>query len=582
MKQEIKNLVHESIEATKLIGANDLSNIQIEISRTKNPDHGQFSCNIALSLSKKLGLNAVDLARQIAKNINNQKGLEKIVVAPPGFINFYLNEDVNAEVVKQVLKLGDKYGSTTIKEPKNIILEFVSSNPTGPLHIGHGRQAAYGDSLSKLLRKAGHQVYTEYYVNDSGRQMNILALSVLIEILNLKGASLVLPRLAYQGSYLEQIAKEIQNSIDINFDDLLKHKDLRDSYPSCSADEEIDKLIADFQNQLSIESFEQFTDFVSSLMVAGIKKDLEQFGVVYNNWFSERKMINKGLVEKSITQLNNNNLTYKKGGALWLKTMNFGDDKDRVIIREDGRSTYFASDIAYHFDKRARGFGVLLDVLGSDHHGYLARLRAGLASMNEPQESLEISLVQFVSLFKENKKIQMSTRSGEFITLNELCEEVGKDAARFFYVSRSHDQHLDFNLDLAKSKNNENPVYYIQYAHARIHRVLEELKNNGLVFDKQSGISSLEKLSTQHETDIITKLSDYPDVIAQSAQKKSIHSLANYLIELAQLVHSYYSAHRFIVENLELRNARIALITAASYVIKNGLSILGVSAPEQM
>ena len=582
MKQEIKNLVHESIEATKLIGANDLSNIQIEISRTKNPDHGQFSCNIALSLSKKLGLNAVDLARQIAKNINNQKGLEKIVVAPPGFINFYLNEDVNAEVVKQVLKLGDKYGSTTIQEPKNIILEFVSSNPTGPLHIGHGRQAAYGDSLSKLLRKAGHQVYTEYYVNDSGRQMNILALSVLIEILNLKGASLVLPRLAYQGSYLEQIAKEIQNSIDINFDDLLKHKDLRDSYPSCSADEEIDKLIADFQNQLSIESFEQFTDFVSSLMVAGIKKDLEQFGVVYNNWFSERKMINKGLVEKSITQLNNNNLTYKKGGALWLKTMNFGDDKDRVIIREDGRSTYFASDIAYHFDKRARGFGVLLDVLGSDHHGYLARLRAGLASMNEPQESLEISLVQFVSLFKENKKIQMSTRSGEFITLNELCEEVGKDAARFFYVSRSHDQHLDFNIDLAKSKNNENPVYYIQYAHARIHRVLEELKNNGLVFDKQSGISSLEKLSTQHETDIITKLSDYPDVIAQSAQKKSIHSLANYLIELAQLVHSYYSAHRFIVENLELRNARIALITAASYVIKNGLSILVVSAPKQM
>ena len=582
MKQEIKNLVHESIEATKLIGANDLSNIQIEISRTKNPDHGQFSCNIALSLSKKLGLNAVDLARQIAKNINNQKGLEKIVVAPPGFINFYLNEDVNAEVVKQVLKLGDKYGSTTIQEPKNIILEFVSSNPTGPLHIGHGRQAAYGDSLSKLLRKAGHQVYTEYYVNDSGRQMNILALSVLIEILNLKGASLVLPRLAYQGSYLEQIAKEIQNSIDINFDDLLKHKDLRDSYPSCSADEEIDKLIADFQNQLSIESFEQFTDFVSSLMVAGIKKDLEQFGVVYNNWFSERKMINKGLVEKSITQLNNNNLTYKKGGALWLKTMNFGDDKDRVIIREDGRSTYFASDIAYHFDKRARGFGVLLDVLGSDHHGYLARLRAGLASMNEPQESLEISLVQFVSLFKENKKIQMSTRSGEFITLNELCEEVGKDAARFFYVSKSHDQHLDFNLDLAKSKNNENPVYYIQYAHARIHRVLEELKNNGLTFDKQSGIDNLVKLSTQHETEIITKLSDYPRVIKQSAKKKSVHSLANYLVELAQLVHSYYNAHRFIVDNLELRNARLALITAASFVINDGLSILGVSAPEKM
>jgi len=582
LKEEIKNLVYESIKAAKLIKLNDLADIQIEISRTKNPDHGQFSCNIALHLSKELGLNAVDLAHQIADKINDQKSLEKIVVAPPGFINFYLSEGVKAEVIKQVLKLGAEYGSKTIREPKNIILEFVSSNPTGPLHIGHGRHAAYGDSLANLMRKAGHQVYTEYYVNDTGRQMNIFALSVLIEILNLKGASLSLPRVSYQGAYLEQIAKKTQNSIDVNFDSLLEHKDLKDSYASCSADEEIDKLIADFQNQLGIESFEKFTDSVSSLMVTTIKKDLEEFGVVYNNWFSEREMINKGLVQKSIKQLKDNNLTYKKGGALWLQTMNFGDDKDRVIIREDGRSTYFASDIAYHFDKRFRGFDVLLDVLGSDHHGYLARLGAGLAAMNEPQESLEISLVQFVSLFKKNKKVQMSTRSGEFITLNELCEEVGKDAARFFYVSRSHDQHLDFNLDLAKSKNNENPVYYIQYAHARIHRVLKELKNNGLVFDKQSGISNLEKLSAQHETEIIAKLSDYPDVITQSAKNKAVHSLANYLVELAQLVHSYYSAHRFIVENLELRNARIALITAASCVISDGLSILGVSAPEKM
>ena len=295
---------------------------------------------------------------------------------------------------------------------------------------------------------------------------------------------------------------------------------MRDSYPSCSADEEIDKLIADFQHQLGIENFDRLTDSVSILMVTSIKKDLEQFGVVYDNWFSEREMIKKGLVQKSIQQLNDNNLTYKKGGALWLKTTNFGDDKDRVVVREDGRSTYFASDIAYHFDKRFRGFDLLLDVLGSDHHGYLARLGAGLAAMNEPQESLEISLVQFVSLFEKNKKVQMSTRSGEFITLSELCEEVGKDAARFFYVSRSHDQHLDFNLDLAKSKNNENPVYYIQYAHARIHRVLEELKNNGLTFDKQSGIDNLVKLSAQHESEIITKLSDYPSVI-NNQQKRN-------------------------------------------------------------
>ena len=582
MKKEIQKLICQSIEAAKLVTPDELSDIQIEISRTKNPDYGQFSCNIALRLSKKLGLNALDLAHQITDNIKNQEGLEKVEAVPPGFINFFLSEDMKAEVVKQVLQQGAKYGSQTTQEPKNIILEFVSSNPTGPLHVGHGRQAAYGDSLAKLLRKAGHQVYTEYYVNDSGRQMNILALSVLIKILNLKGASLTLPRISYQGSYLEQIAKEIQNSTEVNIDNLLEQGGLRDSYPSSSADEEIDKLIADFQHQLGIENFDRLTDSVSSLMVTSIKKDLEQFGVVYNNWFSEREMIKKGLVQKSIQQLNDNNLTYKKGGALWLKTTNFGDDKDRVVIREDGRSTYFASDIAYHFDKRFRGFDLLLDVLGSDHHGYLARLGAGLAAMNEPQESLEISLVQFVSLFEKNKKVQMSTRSGEFITLSELCEEVGKDAARFFYVSRSHDQHLDFNLDLAKSKNNENPVYYIQYAHARIHRVLEELKNNGLTFDKQSGIDNLVKLSTQHETEIITKLSDYPSVIKQSAKKKSVHSLANYLVELAQHVHSYYNAHRFIVDNLELRNARLALITAASFVINDGLSILGVSAPKKM
>jgi len=582
LKEKIKTLIRDSIEAAKLMPPDDLANIQIEISRTKNPDHGHFSCNIALLLSKKLGLNAVDLANQITNNINITKDLKKIEVASPGFINFSLNESKQAEVIKQILNMGAEYGSKTIPKPQNIILEFVSSNPTGPLHIGHGRHAAYGDSLAKLMRKAGHQVHTEYYINDTGRQINIFALSVLIKILNLKGGSLKLPRISYRGSYLEQIAKETQNSIDINFDTLLENKDLRDSYDSYSEDEEVDKLIADFQNRLGIENFKRFADSVSSLMVAAIKKDLEEFGVTYNNWFSERKMIEKGLVKKSIEQLNKNNLTYKKGGALWLKTMNFGDDKDRVIVREDGRSTYFASDIAYHFDKRFRGFDILLDVLGSDHHGYLARLGAGLAAMNEPQDSLDISLIQFVSLFKENKKVPMSTRSGEFITLNELCEEVGKDAARFFYVSRSHDQHLDFNLDLAKSQNNENPVYYIQYAHARIHRVLEKLKNNGLVFDKQSGISNLEILSAKHETKIIAKLSDYPDIIRLSAKKKSVHSLANYLIDLAQLIHSYYSSHRFIVENSELRNARIALITATSFVIKDGLSILGVSAPEKM
>ena len=582
MKEEIKKLVYEAIKAAKLFEPNDLVDLQIEISRTKSPVHGQFSCNIALHLSKKLELDAVELAHQIAENINNQKGLKKIEVAPPGFINFHLSEDKKAETVKQILELGDEYGSKTVLSPKNIILEFVSSNPTGPLHVGHGRQAAYGDSLAKLLRKAGHQVYTEYYINDSGRQMNIFAVSVLITILNLKGASMELPRVSYQGSYVEKIAKDMQTSMDVNFEVLLERKDLSGLYASFSEDEEIDKLIVDFQNQLGNESFGQFTDSVSNLMVAVIKKDLEEFGVVFNNWFSEREMINKGLVQKSIEHLSNNDLTYKKDGALWLKTMGFGDDKDRVIVREDGRPTYFASDIAYHFDKRSRGFDILLDVLGSDHHGYLVRLEAGLSAMNEPQESLEVSLVQFVSLFKENKKVQMSTRSGEFITLSQLYGEVGKDAARFFYISRSHDQHLDFDLDLAKSKNNENPVYYIQYAHARIHRVLQELKNNGLVFDEQSGISNLKKLSAEHETEIITKLSDYPNIIAQSAKKKSVHLLANYLVELAQLVHSYYSAHRFIVENLELRNARIALITAASYVIRNGLYVLGVSAPEQM
>ena len=579
MKDKLKKLLQKTIASEKTLVNNGLKNLEIEISRSIKPDHGDFSSNIALKLSKRVGLNPFQLATSISSSIDKPSWLKKTEVVQPGFINFFIGSEVKADVLISIIDKQSGFGSQDPGSKESILLEFVSSNPTGPLHVGHGRHAAFGDSLAKLLKKAGHLVETEYYINDAGRQIDILALSVLIEGVNLSGGKITPPKACYQGQYIKGIAKSINKKQLVSIDNLsltkIGTKDLDE-------DEEIDVLVSAAKDSMGVDAFEKVTEVVCQHVLQTIKKDLSDFGVEYDHWFSEKNMIKASKINNVVKHLEATNSLVKKDGATWLKTTNYGDDKDRVIIREDGRSTYFASDIGYHADKKARGFDRLINILGSDHHGYITRLKAGLASMEYEPGDLEVILMQFVALFRGKEKIQMSTRSGNFVPMRDLYEEVGVDAARFFYVSRSHEQHLDFDLALATQQNNQNPVYYIQYANARICSVIQEIKNKGFKNNPALGKKNLGNLNNKHELELISLLQNYPDVISQAAEKRSIHQLSNYLKDLAQVFHSYYGVQKFVVSDDEIRNPMILLLQCVSIVIVDGLKILGVSAPKKM
>ena len=579
MKDKLKKLLQKTIASEKIVVGSRLKNLEIEISRSIKPDHGDFSSNIALKLSKRVGLNPFQLATSISSSIDKPSWLKKTEVVQPGFINFFIGSEVKADVLISIIDKQSGFGSQDPGSKESILLEFVSSNPTGPLHVGHGRHAAFGDSLAKLLKKAGHLVETEYYINDAGRQTDILALSVLIESVNLSGGKITPPKACYQGRYIKDIAKSINKKqlVGINNLSLTKTgtKDLDE-------DEEVDVLVSTAKDSMGGDAFEKVTELVCQHVLQTIKKDLSDFGVEYDHWFSEKNMIKASKINKVVKHLEATNSLVKKDGATWLKTTNYGDDKDRVIIREDGRSTYFASDIGYHADKKARGFDRLINILGSDHHGYITRLKAGLASMEYEPSDLEVILMQFVALFRGKKKIQMSTRSGNFVPMRDLYEEVGIDAARFFYVSRSNEQHLDFDLALATQQNNQNPVYYIQYANARICSVIQEIKNKGFKNNPALGKKNLGNLNNKHELELISLLQNYPDVISQAAEKRSVHQLSNYLKDLAQVFHSYYGVQKFVVSDDEIRNPMILLLQCVSIVIVDGLKILGVSAPKKM
>lgn len=579
MKDKLKKLLQKTITSEKILVGNRLKNLEIEISRSIKPDHGDFSSNIALKLSKRVGLNPFQLATSISSSIDKPSWLKKTEVVQPGFINFFIGSEVKADVLISIINKQSGFGSQDPGSKESILLEFVSSNPTGPLHVGHGRHAAFGDSLSKLLKKAGHLVETEYYINDAGRQTDILALSVLIEGVNLSGGKIRPPKACYQGQYIKDIAKSINKKqfVDINNLSLTK-TDTKD----LDEDEEVDALVSTAKDSMGGDAFEKVTELVCQHVLQTIKKDLSDFGVEYDHWFSEKHMLKASTINKVVKHLESTNSLVKKDGATWLKTTNYGDDKDRVIIREDGRSTYFASDIGYHADKKARGFDRLINILGSDHHGYITRLKAGLASMEYEPGDLEVVLMQFVALFRGKEKIQMSTRSGNFVPMRDLYEEVGIDAARFFYVSRSNEQHLDFDLALATQQNNQNPVYYIQYANARICSVIQEIKNKGFKNNLELGKKNLGNLNNKHELELISLLQNYPDVISQAAEKRSVHQLSNYLKDLAQVFHSYYGVQKFVVSDDEIRNPMILLLQCVSIVIVDGLKILGVSAPKKM
>jgi len=562
-----------------------------EIERTRDPSHGDYASNVALRHAKAARQNPRQLARLIVAALPADPAVSKVEIAGPGFINFHLAPAAYHAELAAVLEQGDAYGRRAPGRGERILLEFVSANPTGPLHVGHGRHAAYGAALGNLLLAAGHVVDREFYINDAGRQVDILAVSVWLRYLERLGEPVPFPANGYKGSYLLPIAAALEAAAGTT----LRHSGaaVRDGLPADEpdgGDKEafIDAVIGRARALLGEAGFRRVVDHSLGGMLADIKDDLAGMGVTFDNWFSERSLATSGAIDEALRRLAASGYTYRKDGALWFRATAFGDDEDRVVERENGARTYFASDIAYHLDKRLRGYERLIDVLGADHHGYVARVRGGLAAMGEPPDCLEVPLLQLVNLFRGGVKVAMGKREGNFVTLRQLREEVGNDACRFYFVMRSHDQQLDFDLELAKSRTTENPVFYIQYAHARVASVLRQLADRGLAHDPARGRAALGRLVEPHERRLMVAVTRLPEVIELAAATRAPHTLVNYLRELATDFHGAYSAgnehaaFRFIVEDAELRDARLALVLATRQAIRNGLAIIGVSAPETM
>ena len=557
-----------------------LEQISIQIENSRDTAYGDFATNIAMVLAKSTKCNPRDLANDIIKHLPDSDILEKTELAGPGFINFFLKPNAYHSIIKDILDQSERYGVSDIGQHTPTLIEFVSANPTGPLHIGHGRGAAYGAAVANLLKKAGFDVSCEYYINDAGRQMDILAVSIWLRYLQKFDQDIPFPDNGYKGDYINDIAESLFKQHGNHF--LNETDKFLVLFDEPDAETKIDNLVKYCIETLGKEDYKIVFDAGLDSILATIKEDLQDFGVEFDNWFSERSLVEDNTVTKCIEKLINNGWVYEKDGAKWFSSSKFGDEKDRVLIRENGQATYFASDIAYHLSKVERGYKKIIDIWGADHHGYIARVKGSMQAVGLSADLLEVLLVQFATLYRGKEKLQMSTRSGEFITLKELQDEVGKDAARFFYIMRKSEQHLDFDLELAKSQSNDNPVYYIQYAHARICSVFRQLSDKGYTYDRMTGISDVSVLIEPHEIRLLRNLARYPDVIENAAIAYEPHQLAYYLKDLANDFHAYYNANQFIVEDDSVRNARLALINANKQVIQNGLSLLGVDAPEVM
>ncbi len=559
--------------------------LSVEVENTRDAQHGDFASNLAMRLAKATRQNPRKLAEALVRMLPSSPAVAKVEIAGAGFINFFLANDAYHAEIGKVLREGRRYGWSTAGGGRSVQVEFVSANPTGPLHVGHGRHAAFGATVANLLEAVGWRVQREYYVNDAGRQMEILAVSTWLRYLEQCGERVAFPANGYRGEYIAAIGERLFAAEGLS----LRHgaaeifKNLPPDEPQGGdKDAHVDALIARTRALIGDAAFRRVLDLALGEILGDIREDLREFGVTFDCWFSERSLSDDGAVERAIDALKKGGHAYVKDGALWFKSTDYGDEKDRVMIRENGVKTYFASDIAYVFNKLERGFDHLLYIWGADHHGYIIRLRAGLAALGGPVESFEVRLVQFVSLFRGGEKAQMSTRSGEFVTLRDLRKEVGNDAARLFYVMRSNDQHLDFDMELATSRSNDNPVYYIQYAHARVASVMRQLQERGLAHDLGRGVVSLGKLAEAQELHLIKRVGAFPEVVRQCAAQRAPHTLVHYLRDIAHDFHTNYSAHQFIVEDAALRDARLTLAVAAQTVIRNGLELLGVSAPETM
>ena len=585
MKQPLEQLLYTAVD--KVAGgllAEPVSSATVLVERTRDAQHGDFASNVALRLAKAARKNPRELAQAIIAALPPNPIIARTEVAGAGFINFFLTAEAYSRELAAIHESGDRYGRSGAGQGLKVLVEFVSANPTGPLHVGHGRQAAYGATLANLLAAMGFDVGREYYINDAGRQVDILAVSTWIRYLQIGAEEIPFPENGYRGEYVRPIAQQLRDTVGAG----LHHPatkvlaGLPADAPEGDKEIYIDALIERARELIGQDGFRNVLELSLRDMLSDIQQDLEQFGVVFDRWCSERTLTDSGAIDRALALLEAQGRLYVKDGATWFRATEFGDEKDRVVVRENGQKTYFASDIAYHLEKRERGFEQLIDILGADHHGYVARVRAGLVAMGEPGGCLEVTLIQFVSLFRGGEKVPMGKREAQFVTLRQLREEVGNDACRFFYLMRSHDQPLDFDLELAKSRTNENPVFYIQYAHARVASVAKQLSARGMTFDRAEGLANAGLLTGEQEQAVLQTLARYPEVIEMAATNRAPHAVVHYLRELANAFHTYYNAEQFIVPESKLRNARLALVTAVQQVIRNGLTLLGVSSPESM
>ncbi|SFB03441.1 MULTISPECIES: arginine--tRNA ligase [unclassified Bacillus (in: firmicutes)] len=545
LKQEIKEAVLKANLATE----DQIPSVILEIPKDKT--HGDYSTNMAMQLARVAKKAPRMIAEALIENFDSSKAsIEKMEIAGPGFINFYMDNSYLTDLIPTILEAGDKYGETTVGNNQKIQVEFVSANPTGDLHLGHARGAAVGDSLCNVLAKAGYDVSREYYINDAGNQINNLALSVEARYFQALGQDKEMPQDGYHGEDIIGIGKAL-------------------------AEEYGDKFVGVDEK----ERFDFFREYGLKYEMAKLKKDLEDFRVGFDVWYSETSLYNNGKIDAALAALKENGHIYEEEGATWFRSTTYGDDKDRVLIKNDGSYTYLTPDIAYHKDKLERGFEKLINIWGADHHGYIPRMKAAIQAMGYG-DALEVEIIQLVHLYKDGEKMKMSKRTGKAVTMRDLVEEVGLDAVRYFFAMRSADTHMDFDLDLAVSQSNENPVFYAQYAHARICSILRQAEEQGLVADMNADFKLIQ---AEKEMDVLKRLGEFPQAVGEAAQKRMPHRITNYIYDLASDFHSFYNAEKVLdTDNLERTKARLALIKTVQMTLKNAMALIGVSAPEKM
>ncbi|MBP8852142.1 MAG: arginine--tRNA ligase [Moraxellaceae bacterium] len=587
MKAQLETLLSHALATLKANGtlpADFSPDLQFE--RTRDPSHGDWACNIALMSAKAAGKKPRDVAEQIVAALPASAVVSNVEIAGPGFINFFLSADSRFAVVRQVLDDVKAFASPNIGNGEKVLLEYVSANPTGPMHVGHGRGAAYGSALATILSATGFNVHREYYINDAGRQADVLAVSVYLRYLEACGETVRIPSRAYPADYVRVCGEALLAHAGRKY--FNEFFDVVDGLPDdpegdgddikMQKEDYLDAIIKRVQLLLGEEAYRTMQDFGLNTQLDSIRATLDTFNVQFDQWFSERTLAESGAIAKAITLLSERGHVYLKDGATWLATSKLGDEKDRVLVRDNGLHTYFAADVAYHLNKLDRGFDSLIDVWGADHHGYIARVRAAIEALTGQGDKFHVALIQFVTLSSG----RMGKRSGNFVTLSQLIEEAGNDATRFFYLTRSPEQHLEFDIDLARSQSADNPVYYLQYAHARVASMFRELAERGLVHNLEEGLAALAELPESNVDDLLKRLSSWPDMVANAARNRAPHLLSYALRDLAQDFHAWYNGNKVLVDDARVRNARLTLALAVKQVIANGLNLLGVSAPEKV